>query len=145
MTDARTNGMSDRDPLEAELESLRPADLPPALVNRIGADLSHGERMHRPRTGRLGAAAAAAACVALAAVVWRAARPAGVDVRPIVRASPVTPGSGAADSEQPALATYHRALADTPEALDALLDRHSARALPGGAKVTASSDFGILR
>jgi hypothetical protein len=142
MTDARTE--NHRDPLEAELESLRPTDLPPALIARIGDELSQREVTRRPRAWWIGAAVAAAACVALAAVVWRATRGPDIDVQPFVRGLPVTAVSGGADPEPPALATYHRALAGSPEALDALLDRQAARSLSGGTKVTASSDFAIF-
>ena len=46
---------TDRDPLEAELESLRPAELPPALVARVAGregwgDLSAPPEAHGPRT-----------------------------------------------------------------------------------------------
>jgi hypothetical protein len=146
MNDARIENKEARDPLEAELELMRPLDLPPALFARVGAALAPPITTRRPRAWWLGAVAAAAACVGLAAVVWRTTRPSDVGDPPtIVRTLPTAPDASAPDSEPPALATYHRALAGTPEALDALLDRHAARSLPGGARVTASSDFTILR
>lgn len=127
-----------RDPLEAELESLRPVELPPEMFDRIGLALARPRR----RLWLIPATAAAAAIVL--AMVWRV----------FVREIPVGPTSIAAtvpamatserNDDRPALATYRRALAGSPDALDKLLDRQADRVLPGGARVTASSRAGLF-
>jgi len=140
------------DPLEAELESLRPAPPSAELAARVGRELAG----HAPRPGvrryRLPAAwlwvggtAAAAACV-VAAVTWRHAGPAD-DNRPVVVAAtrPAAP-HGDAD-ERPALSNYRRAASLSADALEELLDRHSARTLAGpgtAAPVTVSSRASML-
>jgi hypothetical protein len=128
-----------RDPLEAELESLRPAALPAELVARIASELEEPLRSPRFRLWWIPAAAAVAACVAIAAAVWRAKTPGPGPVRTIVDTMPVAPPNSGAGEDLPALATYHRALAGPPAALDELLDRHAARSLSGGSRSTAGT------
>jgi hypothetical protein len=107
---------ADRDPLEAELEALTPREPSPELGRRVAAQLNV-----RPaaRPWRSEAVLALAAAV-LAAIGLSLPRPA-VTVRPpdapvVVRADP-----------GPSLAAYEAALARSPAALDALLDRHATR------------------
>ena len=133
------------DPLEAELESLRPATLRAELAARIERELAEqaprsGPRRYRPKAPVLwiGGAAAAAACV-VAALTWREAGPPETN-RAVVQTTPPATVYEAAD-ERPALSSYRRAASLSPGALDDLLDRHSARTLaaPGAAPEAVSS------
>ena len=140
------------DPLEAELESLRPAPLRAELAARIGREVAgqapqSGPRCYRPGAASLwiGGAAAAAACV-VAALTWREAGPPEAN-RAVVQATQPTTVYEAAD-ERPALSSYRRAASLSAGALDELLDRQSARVLagPGTAAppVTVSSRASML-
>ena len=127
------------DPLEAELESLRPAPLRAELVTGIEGGLAG----HAPRSGvrryRRPAALLWIACVA-AALTWRPAGPPD-DNRPIVvQATRPAPPHGEAD-DRPALSSYRGAASMSADALEELLDRHSARTLaaPAAAPITVSS------
>lgn len=112
------------DRLEAELAALRPHDASSELRQRI-ADHRAVVMPSRPHW-RLGLALAgglAAACVAAAPFLrWSSHQrvepgPTFVTVRP---PTPVEP-----DKSEPTLLAYQRALARSPEALDALLARDS--------------------
>lgn len=122
-----------RDPLEAELEAFDPAPMSAGLAARIGNEL-------RPRRGqlpwghrRLLAGLGAAACVVAALYLWRVAEPraprdGGIALtRP---AEPPPPPTPAAPLPPPSLAAYQRALAQSPDALDSLLDAHAPRLFP---------------
>ena len=139
------------DPVEADLESLRPAPLGADLAARIGRELAGDGSTSRTRRFRgsaalfwIGGAAAAAACV-VAAQTWRQAGPADGN-RPVVAHAtrPATP-DGDAD-ERPALSNYRRAASLSAGALDELLVRHSARTLvaPEAAPVTVSSRASLV-
>ena len=124
------------DPLEAELESLRPAPLSAALAARIERGLAGHPSGSSPRRYRrpaallwIGGAAAAAACVA-AALTWRQAGPGGDDRAIVVQATRPTAPHEEAD-DRPAFSSYRRAASLSADALDELLDRHSARTLAG--------------
>jgi hypothetical protein len=105
------------DPLEMELAALRPRDVSPGLRGRIARRLSEGPtpEQQRPRWFAL-SAALAAACV-VAAVFWR------VGGRQVERhqntvVAPPLPRAGA-NSSAPTLLAYERALARSPEELEA--------------------------
>lgn len=101
--------------LEAELAAWQPGPVTPGLWKRIGNDLSRKQPQIRIR--RLPwffGSAAAAASVLLAVVLSQKHEEA--DKR--VDASP--------QDLMPTLGAYGRALAQTPDALDQLLDRHAA-------------------
>jgi hypothetical protein len=100
------------DPLEAELRSLRPQPLSPAMRRRLGDRLTAapaGRRRHGlvALTGSL-----AASALALATLLRFGAEP------------PAPPAREAATL--PTVQAYRQAFARSPEALDELLDRHSA-------------------
>jgi hypothetical protein len=123
---------ADRDPLEAELEALTPREPSPELRRRVSERLAVTPAARR-QLWRSEAVLALAAAV-LAAIGLSLPRPA-VNVRPpdppaVVRADP-----------GPSLAAYERALARSPEALDALLDRHAAR--PSAAVPPALAGIGF--
>ena len=131
------------DPLEAELAALRPADLPPELLATIGRELSESATAARRRW--VAAAVALAACVAAAAVLVPLMRPSDVGrpkrlVATTTRASP-PPIAG----DAPALYAYRRAVAGSESDLDELLDRHAARSLPAGPRVTAFTELSSIR
>ncbi|MFO0930058.1 MAG: hypothetical protein U0736_24045 [Gemmataceae bacterium] len=97
------------DRLEAELARLRPVKPSTALAARLEVRLGRPAR----RPPRWLAAAALAAGVALVVLAWRDPVP-----PPAVAARPLPP---------PSVAAYRAALLESPEALDALLDRQAAR------------------
>ena len=127
MNDAGTN-----DPIEAELHSLRPRDLPPDLVRRIETALESDRAAALRRRLWAGAAAVTglAAAVALVVVLSRGgathtAPPDGV----IVRTNPVTqPGDHGQPRPRPMAATLgaYRSAYGSPEVLDSLLSRDAA-------------------
>jgi hypothetical protein len=140
------------DSLEAELRSFAPAAPSREFFDRVGRELDRPALPSRPvrlRPWVAGAAAALAACFVVAAVLWRGHTSVEFTPTPIASTVPSWPVTDAGD-DRPALATYRRALFGSAGALDDLLDRHAARLLPGaggsagGARVTASSELGIL-
>src|SRR5581483_3075907 len=128
-----------RDSLEAELEALRPLELPPALAARIGAQLDAPGRAARFRWWWIPAAVAAAASVGIAVGVWRAITHGVQNTPTVVHTTPDSPSGTVAREDIPALATYPRALSGPPEALNELLDRHAARSLSGGTHAPAGA------
>ncbi len=105
--------MSDMpDPLEAEMASLQPHEPSAALRRRVADRLS--ERRRGPWR-RVLAGSMAAACVVVAFVYWHRTQP--VPPGPI---PPLPPQTVIADTG-PTLLAYERALARSPEELDALL------------------------
>lgn len=95
------------DPLEAELASLRPLPVSPALRQRLAGRLDEA-RARGPYLALAGLAAALAAAVFLG----RGAAP----------PSPAVPATRPAAAAVPLLRDYRRALARSPEAAEALLD-----------------------
>ena len=126
------------DRLEAELAALRPAELPPDLVARIGAAVE----MPRRRGLWLIPLAGVAAGLLLAAMWHLFVRQMPPVPTPVVATSQVSPAEAA---DGPALFTYRRAIAGPPSELDDMLDRHAARTLPAGPRVTASTELSTLR
>jgi hypothetical protein len=131
-----------RDPLEAELAALRPADLPPDLVARVGRDLAG--RQARMRRRWIVAGVALAASVLVAAALWPLMNATDLAHLPGITIAATTQASNDEDDEGPALFAYRRALAGPPDALDERLDRDAARTLPAGPRVTASTPIGML-
>jgi hypothetical protein len=128
----------DHDPLEAELRSLRPADLPTELFDRVGAAVAR-----RPRRGLWLVPAAAAAAGIVLAIAWHLFVQEMPPARkPVVAATRASAEQGVGDG--PALFTYRRAIAGPPDAMDDLLDRHAARTLPAGPRVTAFTELSTL-
>jgi hypothetical protein len=116
------------DPIEAELSSLRPREVSPELYRRVARGLAAPSprktyRLWRPAL----VAGLAAAC--LAAIAFHRGGSGVVGPGPIDRRS--VPAV-AVDDSRPMLLAYQRALARSPEALGALLDKHAqAAAGPG--------------
>src|SRR5262245_30040401 len=109
------------DPLEAELAALRPLDASPELTRRIA---NHRDR-YKPLASRwrwslVIAGGLAAACLVVVLVPRPGGRP---DVSPPTDVHVVSPPV-AVDSG-PSLLAYQRALARSPEDLDALLSKHA--------------------
>jgi hypothetical protein len=112
------------DELETELAALRPHDASPELRQRIADHRAHfmppGSRW---RWGLTLAGGLAAACVAAAILLhWGSSRRGEPD-QPIVQVQPV-PAVKVEDTGLPSLA-YWRALARSPDELDALLDKNA--------------------
>jgi hypothetical protein len=102
------------DPLEAELSALRPAEPSAGLRRGIG------RRLETAPPGRRRAWALGLAAACLAGVVFLAGRGGRIGPNRIVP----QPLALAEDSE-PTLLEYQRALARSPEDLEALLDKHA--------------------
>lgn len=123
------------DPLEAELAALRPHDPSPALRQRVAERLADSPSFSRSRWlwGTAFAGVLAAACL-VAILVVRRTIPGDVSPPVIVQVPAAAAGSG--DDSLPTLQVYQRALSHSPEAVDALLDRHAVRTSqpvsPGG-------------
>jgi hypothetical protein len=119
------------DPLEAELAALRPQAISPGLRQRVAERLAESpSRRARWLWGLALAGGLAAACVA-AVLVFGRGNGRGVPPAP---PGPLVEGSSAprdtGDDSLPTVQAYQRALARSPEELDALLDRHAARLAP---------------
>jgi hypothetical protein len=116
------------DPLAEELAALRPHELSPAFRRRVAESLAGP----RPVTSRwpwvVALAGGLAAAVLAVAILGRGGDPGVVTTRAIVEPRP-GPAVQAEDA-MPTLQAYRQALARSPEELDALLDKHAARA-PG--------------
>ena len=114
------------DPIEAELESMRPRGVSPELKRRVGERLSvtHLERAGLPWSPAL-AGALAAACLAAVLLGWSGRKSERTENNPQPPAPIVVNGNG-----KPTVLAYRRALAQSSGALDALLDKHAARTLP---------------
>ena len=114
------------DPLESELESLRPRGVSPDLQRRIAERLAatHPERARLSWSPAL-AGALAAACLAAVLFGWSGRDSELTENDPQPPAPIVVNGNS-----KPTVLAYRRALAQSSGALDALLDNHAARTLP---------------
>jgi uncharacterized protein YjeT (DUF2065 family) len=120
------------DPLEAELSALRPHEVSPELRRRVAERLADAPPRRLRRLGWLALAGGlAAACLAAVLLGWWARR--GEQKPVAVRPRPAPPA--AVEGPGPTLLAYERALARSPEDLDALLDRDA------GAPEHADSEF----
>jgi hypothetical protein len=118
----------ERDPLEAELEALRPSPPSPQLYRRIAERLdAPGGRPAWRRWAALAGGLAAAA--ALAVWLWPKSVP---PPPPRPDLPPAPPPVAEADDSRPTLLAYRHAAAESPAALEALLDKHAARYAPSG-------------
>jgi hypothetical protein len=112
------------DPLEAELAGIRPADVSPELQRRVGERLAGSTPAERRRLWPIAVVGGLiAACLALAVVRWGGGR--GVEPEPVV-VPPPQPAPAEVEDAGPTLLAYQRALARSPEELDALLDKEAA-------------------
>jgi hypothetical protein len=114
------------DPIEAELEALRPRGVSAELGRRIAERLSvtHMERQRWPWGPAL-AGALAAACLAAVLLGWR-----GRDSEPSKNGGQPYAPIAVNGNAKPTVLVYHRALAQSSGALDLLLDKHAARTFP---------------
>ena len=116
------NEAPDYDRLEAELAALRPHDASPELRQRIANHRAHSTPLRsRWRWGLTLASGVAAVCVAAAIFFHWGSSHRALSDRTIVQGQPELPVE-VADSGPTRLA-YQRALARSPEAMDALLDK----------------------
>lgn len=108
------------DPLEAELSALRPREVSPDLRRRVAERLAEAPLSTRRWWWRLALAGALAAAGLAAALFW------GIGGRHI-EPEPVFPPAPAVKAEDygPTVLAYERALARSPEELDALLNQHA--------------------
>ena len=139
-----------RDPLEAELESFRPASLSAGFGDRIGRELRHDSRRAWRIRSSVGLGLAAAACAAVAFLWWDGrgdGSPGGLQVADTRPADPsnVDTTRPAGELPPPTVAVYHRALASSPAALDALLDAHAPRLFPAADQAPARDAFHSTR
>jgi len=119
---------SSPDPLEDELATFRPADPSPEFRRDVADRLKADEASLRRRRAvvAIGGIAAAALAAALVARI-SAPRPApDPGPPPFVAVGPTSPDATLKD-DSPSVLVYGRALADSPEVLQALLDRHASR------------------
>jgi hypothetical protein len=122
------------DPLEAELASLRPHEISPALRRRVAERLAEAPSAQRRRLWSFVLAGGLAAACLAALLLWRGGGK-GIEPEHVKRPQPVPqfqqqppPPAVAVDSSGPTLLACQRALARSPEDLDALIDRHAAAA-----------------
>jgi hypothetical protein len=112
------------DSFEAELESLRPRELSPPMRQRIAERL---ERTSSSWKGRLAwsvvLAGGVAASVPLAIFLGRGNGRAPQEEPKVVTSQ--TPAPAAPDDRFPTVRAYQEALAKSPEAFEALLDKHA--------------------
>jgi hypothetical protein len=114
------------DALEAELEALQPRQPSPQLQRRIAERLEHVPLSWKTRFAwSVVLASGIAAGVSLAVFLWR---PKPQTSQPeIVREKPPAPipPTVAVDNRLPTVGAYQQALAESPEAFEALLDQHA--------------------
>lgn len=110
------------DPLEDELAALRPHPLSPELRDRVAERLSPPPR---PRRWVWGVALVGVLAAAGVIALVRPNRP--VPTPPVPPAVvPPPPAAAEPESPPPSVLVYRRAMARSPEALDALLDQQVA-------------------
>lgn len=117
------------DSLETELEALRPRGVSPELKRRIAEHLAETQAA-RQRLPWSPALAGVLAAASLAAVLlgWgsRDSEPNQIGPQP--------PAVFVNGNAKPTVQAYRHALAQSPHALDALLDKHAARMLPSDSR-----------
>ena len=113
------------DPLEAELRAFQPPEVSAELRRRIARRLAGSTAKKDRRLWRIALVGGlVAACLGGLFLAW-GGRSAGN--RPAV-VGPLIAPPGRTEDALPSLRAYRQALARSPEDLDALLDRHAARA-----------------
>jgi hypothetical protein len=116
------------DPLETELLAMRPREVSPGLRRRIDERLADPPHVSG-RTWRL-ALVGGLAAAGLAAILLRWGLPHGPGHGPqpvVIRPRPAPPAAveGEVADSEPTLLAYERALARSPEALNALLNQRA--------------------
>jgi hypothetical protein len=107
------------DPLEALLADLRPRDISAGLRQRVAKRLAGSPRPGRVRRSRI-ALVGVLAAASVAAVLFQWVGDRGGELKPVARQPQPAPPAVVVDSGFTLLA-YERALARSPEDLDALL------------------------
>ncbi|SIO35098.1 hypothetical protein SAMN05444166_4007 [Singulisphaera sp. GP187] len=114
------------DPLETELRAFRPTELSTDLKRRVADRLAGSTTKMNRRFGRIALAGGLTAAACLLALLLGRGGDRGADTKPaIVTPLPVPPDRP--EDRLPSLRAYREALAQSPEALDRLLDRHAVR------------------
>ena len=134
--------MSDApDPLEAELAALTPPAASPELRQRIAGRLAGPAPVGHRRAWWLALAGGLVVAGVTAVLVWPAGRPTvGPGPEPVVIPQPAPPAVEV-ESPGPTLLVYRRALAGTPDDLDALLDEDATLAPDPGPERTRIGAF----
>ena len=111
------------DPLEVELAEFRPVAPTPRLARDITEALLQAGQSHARRRRWIFAAAAlaAAACVVVAISMWHRERETHISIA----IGPTTSVAVELPPPAPTWRSYEDAFARSPEAFDALLDRHA--------------------
>lgn len=112
------------DPLERELLAFRPSALSGELRQRIAGRLADSTAKKNRRFWSLGVIGGLAAACLVALFLGRGGSR-SVDTGPPLVGSPTAP-SGRPEDALPSLRAYRQALAQSPEAMETLLDRHAA-------------------
>jgi hypothetical protein len=123
------------DPLERELQSLRPGELSPQLQQRIGEALAgDSPALSSYRVRWPFALAGALAASALVLLILGRGREDAIRLnRDPTQSLPVESRSAQVANDTPTLWVYEQALADSPEAFDALFDKQGRMATQVGA------------
>jgi hypothetical protein len=114
------------DALETELGALQPREVSPQLPQRIAERLEGAAWSWKRRlSGSVVLAGGVAAGLALALFLWRGSRPSPLP-EIVVKPSPApVPSPVARDDRLPTVRAYQQAWAESPEAFEALLDKHA--------------------
>jgi hypothetical protein len=132
--------MSEPDPLEAELSSLRPHEPSSGLRRRVAERLADVPPAKVRRLWWLAVSGGlAAACLAVLLLSWWGGRGREQEQTDL---PPQPPLPAVVEDTGPTLLAYQRALARSPEELDALLSKHAAEANPEPVPIHA---FGARR
>lgn len=118
----------EHDPLEAELHSLRPHDVSLELQRRIAkrlTDVSSASLGYKPRWRLAIVGGCLAACLTAVALLWPDRHK--IDEPSSRAGGPPLVATTVVENNRPAtLQMYRRALAESPEALETLLDKQAA-------------------
>ena len=111
------------DELEAELSAMSPTRPSQKLRQRLALQLAEKTVPPQPLRWPL-LSLTAAACIAVVVVLWQINAPIYEPARPLFSIEPL------ADAKPTSLAAYARAWNESPEALDAMLERDGQTVLP---------------
>jgi hypothetical protein len=130
-----------QDPLEAELYALQPQPLSGDFVPRLQRSLAAGPPQSPHRMGWvLATVTALAACILLAIFAMHIAHR-SPELNRQANSRPSSSPWYEPAGPLPTLAEYQHAVAESPEVLDALMDRHRAEQFVTGARVPRAGDL----
>jgi hypothetical protein len=120
---------NEHDDLEAELHSLRPHELSPGLPERIAASLAADRNVawRRKLHGQLALLGGLVAASLLAIVLWPQGNGSHLPTAPV--ATPFLTRPSVVEEPLPTFRAYQRALIQSPEAVEALVDKYAALSL----------------